>query len=217
MIDSHQVERPSSWLSGPPGFRRSTVPIGTATSNDRPTVGPRKRAGATPTMVKGYAVDGQRAADDAGIAAESALPEALAEDDGRAVRAAAAAVVGGRQAARPSCGLDAQRLEEAAADQERRYRIDFASAREVEAHLRSTPALPQRTCRRARRASSQIGLVQLSPVDRRPARCGARPAATGAAPRRRARRSRCWRRCPRPIDSIAAMSRPGLLRRLRAP
>ena len=53
MMLSHHVERPSSWLCGPPGFTRSTVPIGTATSKVRPTDGPRKRAGTTPTIVKG--------------------------------------------------------------------------------------------------------------------------------------------------------------------
>jgi hypothetical protein len=50
---SHQVERSSSQLRRPLGWTRSTIPIGAATSNDRPTVGPKNDGGVTPTTVKG--------------------------------------------------------------------------------------------------------------------------------------------------------------------
>ena len=50
MIRSHQIER--CWSAGAPSIR-VLVPIGTATSNDRPTSTPKKCGGVTPTMVKG--------------------------------------------------------------------------------------------------------------------------------------------------------------------
>jgi len=35
------------------GSRRSTTPIGTATSNERPTLGPKNPGGVTPTTANG--------------------------------------------------------------------------------------------------------------------------------------------------------------------
>ena len=51
MIDSTQVERASSQLAGPCTI--ACVPSGTATSNERPWLGPRNDGGVTPTIVNG--------------------------------------------------------------------------------------------------------------------------------------------------------------------
>ncbi len=52
ITSSHHVERASSQLRSFP-CTRSTIPIGTATSNDRPTLGPKKPGGVTPTTMNG--------------------------------------------------------------------------------------------------------------------------------------------------------------------
>ena len=51
-MSSHQVERPSSQLRSF-ACTRSTRAMGAATSKERPTVGPKKEGGVTPTIVKG--------------------------------------------------------------------------------------------------------------------------------------------------------------------
>ena len=51
MMFSHHVERPSRKLSLP--RTSGSAPIGIATSSARPTSGPKKPVGRTPTIVKG--------------------------------------------------------------------------------------------------------------------------------------------------------------------
>jgi hypothetical protein len=51
MISSTQVERSSSQWPGPRTI--ACVPSGTATSNERPWLGPRNDGGVTPTIVNG--------------------------------------------------------------------------------------------------------------------------------------------------------------------
>ena len=79
-IRSHQLERRSS-ARGP---RISvTVPIGTATSNVRPTSTPKNSRRRDADDREGHALDRQRSADRVGGAAEAPLPEGVADDRDR--------------------------------------------------------------------------------------------------------------------------------------
>ena len=81
-------------VSGVAGCTRGCTLIGTAMSNPLPTTGPKKSAGATPTMVAGVRSTITCAPIDARRPGETALPQSMTDDDHRTVRPSAVDVVG---------------------------------------------------------------------------------------------------------------------------
>ena len=85
-----------------PGISVGCIVIGANTSTDWPTSVPLKPAGATPTIVNGWALSRMRRADHVRLAAELPHPEAMAQDRDGAARSARArhgvVVVGDRRA-----------------------------------------------------------------------------------------------------------------------
>ena len=140
-----------------------------------------------------HAIERQRTSDDAGLAAKPSLPERVADDGHRPVRPAAALVVGGVNV-RPSIAGTPSTSKKSPLAQR-------PSANSV--------APPRdRSKRVVRPGHGAVGPFLLPVAEsvprsdwctiRRPAAPAARargPAATSAGRRRRARRSRCWRRC----------------------
>ena len=111
-----------------------SVPSGVAMSKARPICTPRKSRCETPMIVKGWPSSSNRLADHIGAAAVFALPESVTEDRDRPVRTAAAPiVVGGEQAA--DLRRDAERVEEAAADEESLRVARLAAGIQVEARV----------------------------------------------------------------------------------
>ena len=190
MTSSTHVDRASSQLRGP--WTMACVPIGTATSNDRPGDGPRNDGGVTPMMVNGTRSRRERSANDAGFAAEAALPERVADDSDGAIRPAVALVVGGAEGAaenrrNPQHSKNPPLAQTPSAN-------SVAPPRDRSKRVSDQAMAPSAHSRCRSRSCSQIGLVH----DHRPAARAARargPAGTSAGRRRRARRSRCWRRC----------------------
>ena len=108
------------------------MPMGSATSNRRPTSGPKKSGGMTPTIVNGTRSSVSRRADRVGGSAESTLPERVADDGDRPVGAAAAAVVGLGE--RPADERrDAERVEHAGRRPDAVDEFGDAAIRQIEA------------------------------------------------------------------------------------
>ena len=159
MTVSHQVDRASSHDSLP--RTSGSTPIGTATSKARPTSGPKKSGPVTPMIVNRDSFEIEPLADRVGRAAELPLPEAVADDRDRAIRSAAARVVGWRERAAEH-RRHAERVEHAAARPEAVHELRLAAGREVEP-LVAPRERPSNRSRRDR-ICSQIGFVH----DRRP-------------------------------------------------
>ncbi len=134
MMLSHHVDRPSSALCRPPGRTRSIVPIGAATSNVRPTVGPRKRAGTTPTIVNGTPLTASERPTTPGSRwKRRSQKRSLMTSVGPSGPPPRRSSSGRQQAAERRA--DAERLEEAAAHHQRFDRIGLAAVREVESFV----------------------------------------------------------------------------------
>ena len=89
---SHQVERPSSELSAP--RISGSAPIGIGDVERAADVGAEEALRRDADDREGHALDRQASADDVRRAAVPPLPEAVADHRDRAVRPAAARIVG---------------------------------------------------------------------------------------------------------------------------
>ncbi len=130
MISSTHVDRASSQLRGP--WTIACVPIGTATSNDRPGGRAEERRRRHADDRERDTVERERPADDAGFTAETPLPERVADDGHGAVRSAAALIVGGAEGAAEH-RRHAEHVEESAARPDALGELGGAAARQVEA------------------------------------------------------------------------------------
>ena len=143
-----------------------------------------------------HALDRQRSADDVGRAAEPALPEGVADDRHRAIRAAAAPVVVGRP--RPSEDrLNAEHVEIASARPDAVDELGRSALREVEPRARPGEGAVEELRPVADGLPDRVGprrspLRQLAHHDEALRIAG--PAATAAAGCRESRTSPCWRR-----------------------
>ena len=125
MTVSHQVDRASSHDSLP---RTSGLPIGRDVEGAA-DVGPKKSGPVTPDREPDpFEIE---RADRVGRAAELPLPEAVADDRDRAIRSAAARVIGRRERAAKH-RRHAERVEHAAARPEAFHEQRLAAGREVE-------------------------------------------------------------------------------------
>ena len=132
MISSTHVDRASSQLRGP--WTMACVPIGTATSNDRPGRWAEERRRRDADDGERHAIERERPSDDAGFAAEAALPERVADDGDGAIRPAAALVVGGAEGAAEH-RRHAEHVEESATRPHALDELGGAAARQIEARV----------------------------------------------------------------------------------
>ena len=137
-----------------------SAPSGRATSNGWPTSTPKNSGGVTPTIVQRHAVDRQRRADHVRGAAESPLPEPIADDRDRAVRAAALHVVGGREHAAEQRGHAERRKKSPLATSPSAGCVSPPCDRSTRAGAQAKPPVerrrrPARACESTSRSSSR--------------------------------------------------------------
>ena len=162
--------------------------------------------GITPTTVHSSPSSLMLAADDRRIAIEARFPVALADHDAAAPSAASSS---GRERAAGN-RLDAEHVEDARRHPLPRHRFSALPSRPAITMLpidgrvagdgleRAAARLPVEHVRR-RREAARRGARRFP--DRDELTGIARTAAAAAASHRRARRSRCWRRCPAPASA----------------